>query len=185
MSIVARHAPSPRTRNSGAPYSTSSALSIQISAIVPGDAGGDRVHHLHHLDQADDRVGLDARADVDEGRRSGRRSAIERPEDRRDDRQRAVGGWRGNGASIPNHGQRERLRLETELARPPTRRSAAGSRGRHPLRAALRHASFVVSRATPNVFITSESAEPESGVDVWGRTVTGRACSTTRDSGSC
>ena len=46
-------------RNSGAPNSTSSAFSAQISTIVPADAGLDRVHHLHHLDQADDRVGLD------------------------------------------------------------------------------------------------------------------------------
>ena len=34
------------------------------------DAGGDRVHHLHHLDDAHDRVGLDPRPDLDEGRRA-------------------------------------------------------------------------------------------------------------------
>ena len=46
----------PRRGRVAQPYSTSSAFSAQISAIVPADAGGDRVHHLHHLDQADDRV---------------------------------------------------------------------------------------------------------------------------------
>ena len=59
MSTTRRHATS--TRKSGCPYSTASRVLDADLDDRAGDAGGDRVHHLHHLDDADDRVGLDPR----------------------------------------------------------------------------------------------------------------------------
>src|SRR4030095_5603055 len=46
------------------------------------ELGADLVHHLHRFDDAEHRLGLHARALVDEGLLVGRRRAIERADDR-------------------------------------------------------------------------------------------------------
>ncbi len=58
----------------------------------PGNTGRDRVHHLHHLDDADDRVGLDPAADLDERRLAGALGAVEGAEHRGLDGLHPVGG---------------------------------------------------------------------------------------------
>src|SRR5215469_9153566 len=47
--------------------------------------GAHGVHELHHLDDADDRVVLHLRADLDKGRRPGLRRAVENSDQRRSD----------------------------------------------------------------------------------------------------
>src|SRR5262245_55316452 len=51
----------------------------------PGHFGGDLVHDLHRLDDADRLPDLDRVTNVDEGRLAGAGRAIERPEHRRGD----------------------------------------------------------------------------------------------------
>src|SRR5262245_62782553 len=66
--------------------------------------GGDLVRHLHRLDDAEDLPGLDERAELDERRRVGARSAVERSDHRRghDDlaSRGTVRGRRAGGGSL-------------------------------------------------------------------------------------
>ena len=68
-----------RPRRAAAPrrYSTSSPLPRRCAAPRRADAGAHRVHQLHHLDDADDRVRLDLRAHLDKGRLARLGRAIE------------------------------------------------------------------------------------------------------------
>ena len=157
---------SARTRKSGAPCSTSSCVLRADLHDRPGDARGDRAHHLHHLDQAHGRVGLDARPDVHERRRPRRLGAVERPEHRSRDRESRRPSTRAaaprsrppaperaparDGRQRPRERRAARARRSRcEAPRGPTRRSAGGSRGCRPRSAAcarLRIASSAPQR---------------------------------------
>ena len=141
------------TRKSGWPYSTSSAFSRADLDDRAGHPRDDRVHHLHHLDQADDGVRLDGAPTVDVRRRARRLGAVEGAEHRAVDRVRAVVGTprrcgrrrrrartarptsalrRGcrRGLRPATHVELRARRCRSAARRAPTRRSAAGSRGR-------------------------------------------------------
>ena len=181
------------TRNSGAPYSTSSAFSAHTSTTVPRHPGLDRVHHLHDLDQAHDGVGLDARADLHERRGARRLGAVEGAEHRRVDRHRAVGGRSAPRAPATGRRRRRRRgvaalrrgapprrtcslklrRLDPQLVERRTRRSAAGSRGRP--RRVRRHAQLRRRRAEgAHHQRRSPTPAARAGLALPRRAVTGR-----------
>ena len=76
------------TRNSTWSNSTNSPFLTQTSAIVPGHLGLDVVEDLHRLDQADDGVRLDGRADRDVVGLVRLRLRVERADHRRLDLER-------------------------------------------------------------------------------------------------
>ena len=68
MRRMLKPAPAHRSCSSVSPYSTRLPSRARISAHHAARAGAHRVHQLHHFDDADDGVRLDARADFDERR---------------------------------------------------------------------------------------------------------------------
>ena len=97
----------------------------RISATVPRHAGAHGVHQLHHLDDADDGVLLDLRADFDEGRRAGLGRAVEGAQQRRGHDPAASGSAAGAAAQRRGRGARRRWR---RAARPRSWRRG----GAHP-----------------------------------------------------
>ena len=135
----------------------------------PGDAGGDRVHHLHHLDEADDR--RRARPSPRRRRtasrpapgRGRRRRASARRSDAAPSRRRLLGGGSGLPArrSPRTHVEREPVRLDAQLARSDSSISRRISRTSSSS-SAIRTSASLVLRSAPNVPSTSDRADPES-----------------------